>query len=313
MPYVWAANALRATDNGQGNRSPPHAATQGYPQGYHHTVGWFGSATPAYPRRGASVTITAAAPGRTTTLITAQLNTEWTAMAHRPPPARWNIAALAACASLSEALDVLTHARRSRPETADTILIGLLDRHIVARDALAGRLVLQAMLGRAVNLARRAHRPGASGVRGDIDQLTAAAVAALWNGIATYPVQRRTRKVAVNLCMDALGAFTSALDDRAPTVADDHILQSGDALFVQHTPTPATELLTTLAWGVDTGAISPDDASLLSRVYCPAPGDEGGALAVARELGLRPATVRQRCLRSTRRLASAVRERQTYP
>lgn len=262
---------------------------------------------------------TTATPGRTTTsmtsmtLITDQLNTEWTAMAHRRPPARWNIPALNACVSLADALDVVTQARRSQPESADSILIGLLTRHIVDGDAVAGRLVLQAMLGRAVNLARRAHRQGAPGIRGDIDQLTAAAVAALWHSIATYPVTRRTRKVAVNLCMDALGAFTSTVDDHAPSAVDDHVLESGEALFVQHTPAPAAELLTTLAWGVDAGVISPDDASLLSRVYCPAPGEKGGALAVAQTLGLQPATVRQRCLRSTKRLASAVREHSAHP
>lgn len=239
-------------------------------------------------------------------LITDQLNTEWSLLAERAVPRHWEVARRAVGGSLADALDVVDRARRSDPELADTLLLDLLTRGADGDD-LAGRLVLQALLGRAVNLARRAHRRGASGARGDLAQLTAAAVAALWNTIATYPVHRRRRKVSVNLCMDALSHFTALLDDRAPETVDDHVLEGEEPVFAQHSPAPAVELLETLAWGIDTEAITTDDAALLTRVYCPGPGQDGGAMAVARELGIAPATVRQRCRRATSRLTAAVR------
>jgi hypothetical protein len=45
---------------------------------------------------------------------------------------------------------------------------------------------------------------------------------------------------------------------------------------------------------------------MLVRVYAPAPGEEGGT-AVADELGLSPAALRQRCSRARHNLAAAVR------
>lgn len=243
-------------------------------------------------------------------MITDQLNAEWQTIAARPVPRRWRAPALVCCSSLADALDAITASRRSDAATADTLLIELLTHRVERGDDSAGRLVLQAMLGRAVNLARRAYRAGATGIRGDLPQLMATAVAALWNTIATYPVHRRRHKVSVNLCMDALGQFTALLDDHVPEAVDVTVLETVEPIFAQHTPAPAIELLNTLAWGIDTNAISRDDAALLTRVYCPGPGQPGGAQAVARELELAPATVRQRCRRATHRLAVAVHSHQ---
>lgn len=240
-------------------------------------------------------------------LITDQLNAEWQVLSARVVPARWPVAALPGCDVLADALDAVQWARRHQPQAADQLLLGLLDHHVENGDELAGRLVLQALLGRAVNLARRAHRPKHPGIRGDLAQLTAAAVAALWHAIAAYPRHRRRHKVAVNLCMDALAHFTAALDDRAPEAVDIALLEAAEPMFTVREPAPAAELLDTLSWGISAQVISPDDASLLLRVYCPRPGRDGGASPVARELGLTPATVRQRCSRAVQRLAAAVR------
>ncbi len=238
-------------------------------------------------------------------LITDQLNIEWATLADRPIPRRWRCSGLGHCATLGEALAVVDHARWQRPGAADALLLELLTRWTYG-DELAGRLILQSTLGRAINIARRAHRPGSAGIQGDIAQLTAAAVAALWHAIAAYPVHRRRRKVSVNLCMDALRYFSTTLDDPGPVTVGESALDSEESIFAQTNPAPTLELLNTLAWGVDTDAISREEASLLTRVYCPGPGQEGGAGTVAHDLGLTAATVRQRCRRATARLASAV-------
>lgn len=247
-------------------------------------------------------------PTRTTVLVTDQLNAEWRRLGARPIPERWPLPHLAGCAVLADAADVIGRTRRHQPAVADDLLIGLLDQRTARDDHLAGRLVLQVMLGRAVNLARRAHRFGAAGVRGDLPQLTAAAVAALWHAIATYPVARRRHKVAVNLCMDALRHFNAALEDDTPDLVDATVLDAAEPL-IHRAPAPVVEVFATLTWGIGKGVITADDAELLVRVYCPLPGQHGGAHLVARELGLTPATVRQRCSRAIQRLSAAVQAR----
>ena len=59
-------------------------------------------------------------------------------------------------------------------------------------DELAGRCVVQAVLGRLVAIARRDSRL-------DVDQL----VGALWLRILAYPLERRPRAIASNLALDA--------------------------------------------------------------------------------------------------------------
>lgn len=247
---------------------------------------------------------------RPAVLVTDQLNAEWLRLGARPVPKRWPLPGLAECLRLADAADTIARARRHQPAVADDLLVGLLDQRTGRDDHLAGRLVLQVMLGRAVNLARRTHRFGAPGVRGDLPQLTAAAVAALWHAIATYPVERRRNKVAVNLCMDALAHFNAGLQDEAPELVDANVLDTAEPVF-RRAPAPVVEVFSTLTWGISKGIITADDAELLVRVYCPLPGQLGGAHRVALELGLSAATVRQRCSRAIQRLSDAVRVRRS--
>lgn len=251
---------------------------------------------------------TFAIPARTTVLVTDQLNAEWRHLGTLPIPQRWSLPDLAGGAVLADAADIIGRTRRHQPAVADGLLIGLLDERTQHDDHLAGRLVLQVMLGRAVNLARRAHRFGATGVRGDLPQLTAAAVAALWHAIAAYPVGRRRHKVAVNLCMDTLRHFNLAIEDATPELVDATVLDTAEPVF-HRAPAPVVEVFATLTWGIGKGIITADDAELLVRVYCPLPGQHGGAHLVARELGLSPAAVRQRCSRAVQRLSAAVQAR----
>lgn len=77
----------------------------------------------------------------------------------------------------------------------DTVLGFLIGRYRSHGETLAGRIVLQAMLGKLVRLS---HSSAAYGEPDALDDL----VAQMWCQIAVYPLDRRPRKVAANLAMD---------------------------------------------------------------------------------------------------------------
>lgn len=93
----------------------------------------------------------------------------------------------ARCRSVDDVLDVVR-----RPVTADTALHALL-AEAAAGEQLAGRVVLQSMIGRMVQMAHR-------DVRAGVDDY----VAALWCEIRTYPLALRPVRIAANLALDTL-------------------------------------------------------------------------------------------------------------
>ena len=94
---------------------------------------------------------------------------------------------LTPCQSLN---DVLAVARLN----TDPVLAALLTE-VSAGDQLAGRVVLQAMLGRMVRMAQR-------DPRSSVDDY----LAWLWCVINGYPLDRRPVRIAANLSMDTLNA-----------------------------------------------------------------------------------------------------------
>ena len=64
------------------------------------------------------------------------------------------------------------------------------------------------------------------------------------------------------------------------------------------------ELLMLLAWSVRTGVLELHEARLLARIYLP-DGQPPDARAIAAELGISRAALRQRCSRLARRLGHA--------
>ena len=94
---------------------------------------------------------------------------------------------LLGCHSLA---DVLLRVR----ENPDTGLAALLTL-VRGGDQLAGRVILQSLIGRLVRMARR-------DVRAGVDDY----LAALWCAIRTYPLERRPRQIAANLALDSLKA-----------------------------------------------------------------------------------------------------------
>ncbi|MGC3955141.1 MAG: hypothetical protein QM804_13005 [Propionicimonas sp.] len=200
-----------------------------------------------------------------------RLNVEWQEVAETPVPDRWRReAALASAGTLADALALV------RPDP-DTVLGALLR----LRYAAAQRIVLQAMLGRAVLDAARDPLH-------DLDDY----VAELWLGIATYPLARRPARIAANLALDARKrvrgrpvplpvdpARLIALSAAQPMGADVAVLLTRARRCGVITDAAERTLRLVYAEGLD-----PDQAAVV--------------------LGVTPAALRQRCHRALRRLAS---------
>jgi hypothetical protein len=92
--------------------------------------------------------------------------------------------------------DVEGFVRRADPASADRVLVALV-RRAVDEDALAARALLQLLLPGIRQLARRWWAVG------DEDERAAAAVAAVYHRIRSYPLARRPARVAANVLMDA--------------------------------------------------------------------------------------------------------------
>jgi len=122
--------------------------------------------------------------------LVAALDQEWRQLAARNPglaPAWRRHPALARCDDLYQ---VLVPACRGDDEVLRALLT---EAH--GGDPLAGRVVLQALLGRLVWMARRDREA-------EVDDY----VAALWCVLAGYPLARRPVRIAANLALDTLKA-----------------------------------------------------------------------------------------------------------
>lgn len=85
---------------------------------------------------------------------------------------------------------------RGHPEESDAILLILVE-HAVADD-LAARTVLQAMMPAVKNMTSKFSTCGAWSA----EETAAVVVAAMWERIRSYPIERRPRKVSANLALD---------------------------------------------------------------------------------------------------------------
>jgi len=254
---------------------------------------------------------------RTSSTLAGRLNLEWARLCEAPASGealdRWAVAqpVLAGARSLD---DLRSRVGGDDVEARDAVLLALLEL-AQGGDQLAGRTVLQAMLGKAVRVANGvADRPD---MHGDREEAVSVAVAALWQVIATYPVLARPSRVAANLALD-----TVALVQRGHTgssyfrrtfpempVADLRTVGEGVHHDVgpDQPPGPAdAELYVLLAWDVRAGVLDLDAARLLARVYTV---DQDGVpvdgRAIAAQEGISWSTLRQRCNRLAHRLGAA--------
>jgi len=219
---------------------------------------------------------------------------------------------LAGCGSLPE---LLSRVCGGEGPSRDRVLLELL---ALSRqgDRLAGRVVLQAMLPKAVRLAMTVvRRPD---VLGDQEEALARAVAALWQVIATYPLTARPGRVSANLALDTLAVVqrghtgSSHFRPSFPEQPFADLTQLGEAGRCDTEPGELTgpvdaQLLVLLAWAVRTGVLEHHEALLLARIYLgPAlDGQPADGPAVAAEFGISWPALRQRCHRLARRLGRA--------
>jgi hypothetical protein len=194
---------------------------------------------------------------------------------------------------------------------ADHLLLALV-RLAQGGQQLAGRVVLQAMLPKLARMTRTL-RPSSNDDRW-LEDRRHIAVATFWEVIYVYPTARRESRVAANLALDTLHRLTS--DQRKPVEEIPLDPQEATGRLAQRayedpherlgSLNPDSGLLEVIGWGLEVDAITRDEAILLVRVYLPPPGAAGGA-AVAGEIDVTHAAVRQRVSRARRRLIAAVR------
>ncbi len=231
--------------------------------------------------------------GRGRAGVLRRLDAEWAALGEDPAAreacGRWAVGlpVLAGCASPA---DVLARV----PGSPDRVL-GRLLAEAAAGDALAGRVVLQALLPKVVRMAAVDRHAGVD------DYLTA-----LWCVIATYPLARRPSSVAGNLALDTLKAVRRERRPAADLATPPHVVvavaDERRGRLVGPGPGPrgtGPSAAVVLARARRHRLVDPATTELLRSVY--AEGLTGES--AARRHGLSPAAVRSRCSRAVRVLA----------
>ncbi|WP_298462059.1 hypothetical protein [uncultured Cellulomonas sp.] len=194
--------------------------------------------------------------------------------------------------------------------SADEVLGALLAEHAAGSYA-AGRTVLQCMLGSTITIAQRCRARHAT-----LDEAFAETVAAMWTAISTYPLER-SGPVATRLhfaTLDAVAGRQVRKTHEHEVPLPDEILTAQMARShvdpCEHTLGSIGEALEVVAWGVDVQAITPAEASLITRLYISDADSPTDARSLAVELDITHAALRKRAHRAVRRLAQAVHDDQ---
>lgn len=213
-----------------------------------------------------------------------QLNHEWSTLVATSDSAvaTWaaDVAELSSCIRLGDVHIAIRHS----PDRALAFLIS----RFQAGDELAGRTVLQSMLGKLVRMARTGIASTTSDALDDL-------VTQMWCQIAIYPLANRPNRIAANLAWDA---FKWA---RKEWLAASHINQATAkatdlAAFLDRIemgsppPEPTAERVIDAALAM--GIITDTTHAVLKAVY--GPECLTGELA-ARRWGCTPAAIRTRC------------------
>jgi hypothetical protein len=182
----------------------------------------------------------------------------------------------------AEALSTLLE---SGSQARDRIYWGMLSE-VHSGNKAAERVLLQAMLAKAVNLSRNCRgllvlpSPDAMCV----------AVGAMWEAIRTFPMHQ-TQKVVGTLALNALQIITTTHpapanlpEAREDSALDRIIASEKDAdEHVIHSATPLEELLKVIIWATETGTLTAEEAKLLGRFTVSTREEK---YALAEELGL---------------------------
>ncbi|MGH9213473.1 MAG: hypothetical protein ACRD2C_22790 [Acidimicrobiales bacterium] len=210
----------------------------------------------------------------------------------------------AAAGGAATMAEVEAFVRQASPPEADQVLLALVRRAVVG-DALAARVLLQLLLPGTRALARRWWAIG------DAEEREAAAVAAVYHRIRSYPIERRPGRVAANVLMDAARELRQCISrvitvpvtgastplDREPGSS----FAGAERSTASPVPNPAVELAEVLRDAMHAGVVDPDDAALIARSRI---GGERVA-DIAAHRGQRPRTLWDRRQRAEQALAAA--------
>jgi hypothetical protein len=224
------------------------------------------------------------------------LDREWRQLASGRRAARRlaDVLAVAGLDPLDSLADLERHVRSASPEDADQVLLALVTRAARQDDALAARVLLQLLLPGTRNLARRWW------ALGDHDERAAAAVAAVYRRIRTYPVERRPGRVAANILLDAARELRRAVPRLVATPTAEPIAPAAHAASAGTADNAAVELAEVLADAVAAGVIEHRDAQLIAQSRIA--GRRIADIAVDHRLGTRALWDRRQ--RAERRLAA---------
>lgn len=225
--------------------------------------------------------------------------------------------------------DVVDEIDRSDTERTNELLLALL-RLFQNNQQLAGRTLLQAFMPKLAKIANSV--PNTEVGTQDAEDSQAITIAEFWSVMATYPVERRTSRVASNLPLETLRIVTGQRREHAPIPIDPEVLsysrshrraqaelpaaqilaEQEDApdQVVDDALTPDDDLIDVIAWATRAGAITPDEAKLLVTVYLT---DETPADWETTDGRRAPAVIRKRCSRAVRKLSAAVRAEMETP
>ena len=218
------------------------------------------------------------------------LDAEWRRLGTDRRAARRLTAVVALAPGATTLADLEHHVRAAGPEDADRVLLGLVTRVVDDGDDLAGRVLLQLLLPGTRNLARRWW------ALGDPDERAAAAVAAVYRRIRTYPLARRPGRVAANVLLDAARELRQSVPRVVATPSDRPLAAAAGR------PTgSADELAEVLADAVSAGVVSAQDARLIADTRIA--GRRITDLAAAERLSTR--TLWDRRQRAERRMTTA--------
>ena len=209
-----------------------------------------------------------------------QLEREWDRLAVERRASASLREASAAAGNAPDLASIEAYVRTAGPADADRVLVALVGP-ASSGGRIEARVLLQLLLPGVRRLARRWWALGAR------DEREAAAVAAVWNRICSYRLDRRPARVAANILMDAEKELRKAAAAKRQCWEDlpaDHPAPLSD-------PCPGEELAVLLRDAVDSGTLTTADAEIVAALRI------GGARIadIVASHGTSERTVRRRC------------------
>ena len=165
------------------------------------------------------------------------------------------LADVCALAGVEDLAGLEAYVLEAQRPAADAVLVALV-RRAAGGEGLAARVLLQLLLPGVRHLARRWW------ALGDENERAAAVVAAVWERIHRYPLERRPGRVAANILMDATVELRRSLRGLQ------HVRPAG--FMPGYEPTadtdrhPAVELADALLDAAEAGVITRDEARLIA-------------------------------------------------